>query len=419
MPIPDTLTKIRIAGDIRHPLSGTPGTGTVEIVFGYTVRDTANNVIFAPGAVTAAVTAGTFLTAEMVNPRQAGISPANQPLTVRILTDVYADEYQIEIPADATGTLQLADLAPAENPPAVVTYALASALAAYLIKAGDTMTGALLLAADPTADMQAATKRYVDAAAATGGVPNATTSAVGLVQLAGDLAGTATAPTVPGLAQRQPLDTDLTTFAALAPADDTLLQRKAGAWTARTPVQVKTDLGLDQVNNTADVNKPISTAAQTALDGKNARVVVRRARITSGNVTPANTAGGWTILAGFELAIPAAVGDDVEVSVHAMRTNTENLFLDVAVVVGSTVVRYLATDTNTPAVEGDPGWYPGAPGTHYPTQSGPRSFDVTADDLDAGQVRFVVVVKSGGAGTVYASTDFPFYWQARNWGNTA
>jgi hypothetical protein len=30
----------------------------------------------------------------------------------------------------------------------------------------------------------------------------------------------------------------------------------------------KTDLGLDQVNNTSDVNKPISTATQTALNGK-------------------------------------------------------------------------------------------------------------------------------------------------------
>jgi hypothetical protein len=30
----------------------------------------------------------------------------------------------------------------------------------------------------------------------------------------------------------------------------------------------KTDMGLDQVDNTSDLNKPISTATQTALDLK-------------------------------------------------------------------------------------------------------------------------------------------------------
>lgn len=35
-----------------------------------------------------------------------------------------------------------------------------------------------------------------------------------------------------------------------------------------TPAEVKVNLGLDQVNNTSDVNKPISTATQTALNGK-------------------------------------------------------------------------------------------------------------------------------------------------------
>jgi len=41
---------------------------------------------------------------------------------------------------------------------------------------------------------------------------------------------------------KQPLDSDLTAIAALAPADDALVQRKAGAWTARTLAQVRTDL---------------------------------------------------------------------------------------------------------------------------------------------------------------------------------
>lgn len=42
----------------------------------------------------------------------------------------------------------------------------------------------------------------------------------------------------------QPTDVDLTAIAALAPTNDDLVQRKAGAWTNRTPAQVKTDLAL-------------------------------------------------------------------------------------------------------------------------------------------------------------------------------
>lgn len=66
----------------------------------------------------------------------------------------------------------------------------------------------------------------------------------------------------------QPIDSDLTAFAALAPADGSLLGRQSGAWAARSAGQVKTDLSLDQVNNTADTAKPVSGATAAALAGK-------------------------------------------------------------------------------------------------------------------------------------------------------
>src|SRR5687768_10900716 len=56
----------------------------------------------------------------------------------------------------------------------------------------------------PTTNSQAATKQYVDSTASAG-APDASTTTKGLVQLAGDLAGTATSPTVPGLANKQNL----------------------------------------------------------------------------------------------------------------------------------------------------------------------------------------------------------------------
>jgi len=74
---------------------------------------------------------------------------------------------------------------------------------------------------------------------------------------------------------KQNLDSDLTAFAALTPANDDIVQRKAGVWTNRTIAQLTTDLnltkssvGLANVDNTSDANKPISTATQTALNAK-------------------------------------------------------------------------------------------------------------------------------------------------------
>ena len=95
----------------------------------------------------------------------------------------------------------------------------------------------------------------------------------------GSIGGTITDQTdlQSALNAKQASDADLTAIAGLSPSNDDLLQRKAGAWTNRTPAQVKTDLalvkgdvGLGNVDNTSDLNKPISTATQTALDLKQA-----------------------------------------------------------------------------------------------------------------------------------------------------
>ncbi|TCC96040.1 beta strand repeat-containing protein [Pedobacter hiemivivus] len=123
-----------------------------------------------------------------------------------------------------------------------------------------------------------ATKTYVDkkvndAVIGAGGVPDATTTIIGKIQLAGDLSGVASAPTVPGLALKEPLITNLqavrggtgiTSYTAgnyISAATSTTLQQ-------RTPTQVKVDLGLDNVSNVSDLLKPISTATQTELNKK-------------------------------------------------------------------------------------------------------------------------------------------------------
>lgn len=136
--------------------------------------------------------------------------------------------------------------------------------------AGTKTFGASPVVPTPTLGSQAANKTYVDSVVAAG-APDATTASKGIVQLAGDLGGTAASPTVPGLASKQPLDSDLTAIAGLSPANDDVLQRKAGAWTNRTPAQLKSDLsltksdvGLSNVPNIDATDRANHTGMQTA-----------------------------------------------------------------------------------------------------------------------------------------------------------
>lgn len=73
-------------------------------------------------------------------------------------------------------------------------------------------------------------------------------------------------------AGKQPLDSDLTAIAALTPTTGNFLASVASAWSSITPAAAKTslvlvkgDVGLGNVDNTSDVNKPVSTA-QAAAD---------------------------------------------------------------------------------------------------------------------------------------------------------
>lgn len=206
--------------------------------------------------------------------------------------------------------------------PSAVTNAGAAADSAVVHNSGsETVAGTKTFSSSPvvpvpTLGSQAANKTYVDSVASAG-APDATTATKGIVQLAGDLGGTGTVATAPvisdgaitnakvsnsaaiaksklaalnigdsdvsaiseskitnlttDLAGKQPLSSDLTAIAGLTPANDDVLQRKAGAWTNRTPAQLKTDLaltktdvGLGNVPNVDATNRANHTGTQTA-----------------------------------------------------------------------------------------------------------------------------------------------------------
>ncbi|MGD8373397.1 MAG: hypothetical protein PVI21_00895 [Candidatus Woesebacteria bacterium] len=182
----------------------------------------------------------------------------------------------------------------------------------------------------PTTNTQAANKQYVDNTVSAG-APDATTSAPGLIQLAGDLGGSGTIATAPvisdsavttskitngavttaklatgsvttnEIADGTITDTDISATAAIAKTKlaslnitdsdvsaiseskvtnlTTDLAGKEPTITAGTTAQYyrgdkswqtldKTAVDLANVDNTSDANKPVSTATQTALDAK-------------------------------------------------------------------------------------------------------------------------------------------------------
>lgn len=106
-------------------------------------------------------------------------------------------------------------------------------------------------------------------------IPQATSGAIGGIQLSGDLGGSATVPTVPGLSGKEP---------TIATGTTGQYYRGDKSWQTLD----KTAVGLSNVDNTADSAKPVSTATQTALNGKaNTTHTHSGADITSGTVAAA------------------------------------------------------------------------------------------------------------------------------------
>lgn len=164
----------------------------------------------------------------------------------------------------------------------------------------------------------------------------------------------------------------------------------------------------------------ILTASQRPAGSGGFTPVIRPQYITDGDILlTTNTAGAWAIATRtgggrVEIDVPASVGHWVEIGINGMRTGAAAV--DVAVVVGTSQVRYLASGTGVPANDGDTGWY--AAGGAFFTHGGTRGFTVTGGDLDGANVRLCLVFKSTGTGTINATAGDPFYWVARNIGPT-
>jgi len=221
--------------------------------------------------------------------------------------------------------------------------AAASVQEASVAKAGATMTGLLILSADPVAGLGAATKQYADARQAAAGedastkanaaqaAAEATASSDATAKVNGHnadttdvhgIANTANLATqeyadsavsihnsdstdVHGIANTENLATKAYADSAVSIhnsdstdvhgiADTANLVTLAGVQTLTNKTitspsgLVKGDVGLGNVDNTSDADKPVSTAAQTALDLK---APLASPTFTGTVTTPLSTAG--------------------------------------------------------------------------------------------------------------------------------
>jgi hypothetical protein len=264
-------------------------------------------------------------------------------------------------------------------------------------KAGDTMTGALVLPGDPTLPTQAADKHYVDTAIATAsGAVVSVNGRTGAVTLsAADVAPVAES-------QVANLVADLAAKVALAlvTAKGDLLAATGGAALARVGV------GADGQVLTA------SSTAPTGVAWANGGFVpvFKQQYFASGDIAFPNTGGAFLPVhqasAGnplMEVDIAASAGHLICPSLIGLRTTGPSALLDIGFIVGSSVVRFLSSGTSTPAADGLVSTY--SDPTNFTPIGNVPPFVIASGDIDtgAGALRVVLCVNSNGTETLKCS----------------
>jgi hypothetical protein len=276
-------TAAQTALDLKAPLASPTFTGTVSGISQSMVGlGNVNNTSDANKPVSSAAQSALDLKAPLASPTFTG--------TVSGINKSMVGLANVDNTSDANKSVSLAAQTALDLKANSLDVTSSLALKATL--ASPTFTGTPSLPTETTAFTQTigdnstklATTEFVMSNILTGvaeGAPNATTTATGKVQLAGDLAGTATAPTVPGLASKANT-TDVTNSLALkAPLASPTFTGTVGGIT-------KNMIGLPNVDNTSDANKPVSTAAQTAL---NLKATLASPTLTGIPLAPTATSG--------------------------------------------------------------------------------------------------------------------------------
>jgi hypothetical protein len=207
--------------DTKAPTESPTFTGTVSGITSTMVGlGNVDNTSDANKPVSTATQTALDLKAPLASPALTGTPTAPTATagnnSTQVATTAYADAAVAALVDGAPALLNtLNELAAAISDDADFATTLTTSVGEKVSKAGDTMTGLLVLSADPSANLGAATKQYVD------------TAETDAITAAGTAAGTAISNAVAAL--------------------------------------TKSSVGLANVDNTSDANKPVSTAQATAI----------------------------------------------------------------------------------------------------------------------------------------------------------
>lgn len=209
---------------------------------------------------------------------------------------------------------------------------------------------------------------------------------------------------------------------------------RTGAVTAQSGDYTKAQVGLGNVDNTSDANKPISTATQAALDTKEASGTAAstmathvaaadphpqyalesalpkqvKAFGTTGKITgtfgPGDTSGSWTVAPSpWRVTVPAAVGDVLCLDASVIAQVGADAEMDVCSLNGNTPIRYYSSGTTTQGANGHGGLYMG---TQYNRKIGSVRWVVTSDDIVGGNVTLSYMYRAG-SGITWGSGAYP------------
>jgi hypothetical protein len=166
---------------------------------------------------------------------------------------------------------------------------------------------------------------------------------------------------------------------------------------------------LDATTKVPIAELPTGTTASHVAVGNHGHGAIKAIQtyyVTTGNVTGlANTANSWTEVDStkFRRTITAAAGDVVFIHFNMTLDPIASHHFDVAFLVGSTPVRYLATNTGTPAAGGNP-TFQHSPGT-YVTTGLAHWCVLDAGDVSGGLLTVTFMYSSNAVGGTVWSSD--------------